>query len=65
MDDLAIYLGGDPRSMTELACYLNAAMARDAEARARYRAIWGMDWAPVGDGTEIHDGASARARTVR
>lgn len=65
MDDLAIYLDGDRDGMTVLACCLNAAMARDPHARERYRAIWGMDWSPIGTGHEIHDGSSTTAKTVR
>ena len=50
---------------TYLATYLNAAMSRDASARATYASIYGVEWAPLGDGTEISDGADSRAVTCR
>jgi len=58
-------LASDPTVTTCLAAYLNAAMARDASARAAYAAQWGAEWSPLGCGAEINDGASTSARTVR
>ena len=50
---------------TTLAAYLNAAMERDASARAAYASIYGEAWAPLGCGASINDGASSVAGTVR
>lgn len=58
-------LASDATVTTTLAAYLNAAMAHDPEARAAYRAVWGVEWYPLGNGTEIYDGASSRSATVR
>ena len=45
--------------------YLNAAMARDARARATYQAIYGAAWIPLGNGASIDDSATTRSSTVR
>ena len=34
-------------------------------ARMDYLLTYGIVWAPVGDGSSIHDGASTQAATVR
>lgn len=64
MDTDALTLAADPDATTCLAAYLNAAMARDASARAAYEAAWGVQWAPLGNGAEINDGASSTAHTA-
>ena len=64
-DSDATVLASDPTVTTTLAAYLNAAMARDASARDAYRALYGAEWSPLGNGTEINDGASSVAGTVR
>ena len=64
-DTDARILAADPNVTTTLAAYLNAAMAHSPEARAAYLATWGVQWSPLGNGTEIHDGASSRSATVR
>lgn len=56
----------DDSATTLVAAALNYAMARDAAARERYLAIYGEEWAPLGDGSEIlHRRAtiSSEART--
>lgn len=63
-DTDSMVLAGDPEVTTCLAAYLNAAMARNASAREAYRAMWGAEWAPLGHGAEINDGASSMARTA-
>lgn len=63
-DSDATVLAADPTVTTCLAAYLNAAMARDASARAAYAAQWGAEWSPLGNGHEINDGASSVARTA-
>lgn len=63
-DTDSMVLAGDPDVTTCLAAYLNAAMARDERARAAYAATWGAEWAPLGHGAEINDGASSTARTA-
>jgi hypothetical protein len=50
---------------TVLAAYLNAAMARDERARAAYERLYGAQWSALGNGAEMHDGASTHAGTVR
>ncbi len=59
----AMTLASDPTATTELAAYLNAAMARSPQARAAYAALYGAEWSSLGDGTEINDGATATAAT--
>ena len=58
-------LAANPTVTTCLAANLNAAMARNPEARAAYAALWGVEWAPLGNGCEINDTASSTAVTVR
>ena len=57
-------LAANPTATTCLAAYLNAAMAKDASARARYLAIYGVEWAPLGDGTEWSETRSAASEAV-
>ncbi|MGN6106311.1 MAG: hypothetical protein ACTHU0_14485 [Kofleriaceae bacterium] len=57
-------LAADPTCTTLLAAALNGAMSRDAEARARYLAIYGEEWSSLGNGAEVRDDASTRASTV-
>lgn len=54
-----------PNYTTCLAAYLNSAMARSPENRARYAALYGYEWAPLGNGEEINDSPSTTAVTVR
>ena len=55
----------DPTHTTCLAAYLNAAMASDTMARIAYQITWGVEWAPIGNGAAIFDGASTVAGAVR
>lgn len=54
-----------PDYTTALAANLNAAMTRNEAARAAYARIYGVEWAPLGWGAEIHDGGSVTSATVR
>ncbi len=58
-------LMADPDTTTMLACYLNAAMERDASAREAYARIYGEEWSALGLGIAINDSATATAKTVR
>lgn len=55
IDTDAMVLSEDPDTMTLLACHLNWAMEHDATARARYAAIYGVEWSPLGDGLALPD----------
>jgi hypothetical protein len=64
-DSDAALLASEPTITSVLAAKLNAAMDRDASAREAYARIYGCEWAPLGNGARINDGASAIASTVR
>ena len=62
----------DPDAVFTLALSLNQAMHRDAAARARYFALWGVEWSPLptAGGFDYFpapnvDTESTLARTVR
>jgi hypothetical protein len=68
----------DPDSLVDadavfaLALALNQAMNRDAAARARYRAMWGVEWSPLptAGGIDyfpmpVEETESTLARTIR
>lgn len=57
-------LNANPDHTTVLAAYLNAAMANDVMARIAYQLTYGVEWAPLGNGVAINDGATTSANTV-
>lgn len=57
-------LAEDPDTTTEIAAYLNGYMATHAEARAAYRAMWGVEWSALGCGVEWTEGQSTTSTAV-
>lgn len=43
----------------EIGAAVNYVMSRDSAARARYLAIYGEEWSPLGNGDEINDGVTS------
>ena len=46
-------LESDPTTTTILAAHLNAAMQSES-ARNAYRAQWGVEWSPLGNGASVN-----------